>query len=331
MPNATRLNIVLGFAAIYIIWGSTYLALRWGVDTIPPFILAGVRFLIGGGLLYWWAIARGAEKPQKKHWLTTGVIGLLMTVGGIGLVTWAEKTVPSGITALMIAMVPMWIVLIDWLRPNGTRPAAIAIFGVLLGFGGVAFLINPTNIGRLSEIDAFGAFLIAVACFSWALGSVYSRYAAQPKSQSLSAGMQMITGGVVMVLLALIKGEYAEIDLAAVSAKSVWSLIYLITLGSFVYAVYIWLMKASTPARVSTYAFVNPIIALFLGSMLAGEEISNWALGCSVVIVLAVTLIISAKARAQKFDMDESKNIAEKASDPEQITGDRSEPAAECC
>jgi len=298
---------------------------------MPPFIMAGVRFLIGGGLLYWWAIARGAEKPQKKHWLTTGVIGLLMTVSGIGLVTWAEKTVPSGITALLIAMVPMWIVLIDWLRPNGTRPAAIAIFGVLLGFGGVAFLINPTNIGRLSEIDAFGAFLIAVACFSWALGSVYSRYATQPKSQSLSAGMQMITGGVVLVLLALLKGEYAEIDLAVVSARSVWSLVYLITLGSYVYAVYIWLMKASTPARVSTYAYVNPIIALFLGSILAGEELSSWALGCSTVIILAVVLIISAKARAQKIDMGDSADEADNPSEPERIIEDGSEPTAECC
>ncbi len=331
MPNATRLNIVLGFAAIYIIWGSTYLAIRWGVDTLPPFILAGVRFLIGGGLLYWWAIARGAEKPRKKHWLTTGVIGLLMTVSGIGLVTWAEKTVPSGITALMIAMVPMWIVLIDWIRPNGTRPAWIAIFGVLLGFGGVAFLINPTNIGGLSEIDSLGAFLIAVACFSWALGSVYSRYAAQPKSQALSAGMQMIIGGAVLMLLALLKGEYAEIDLAAISAKSVWSLVYLITIGSYAYAVYIWLMKASTPARVSTYAYVNPIIALLLGSMLAGEELSNWALGCSTVIILAVVLIISAKARAQKIEMGGSADEAKNLSEPEQIIEGGSEPTAECC
>ncbi len=331
MPNATRLNIILGFAAIYIIWGSTYLALRWGVDTIPPFILAGVRFLMGGGLLYWWAIARGAEKPHKKHWLTTGVIGLLLTVSGVGLVTWAEKTVPSGITALMIAMVPMWIVLIDWLRPNGTRPAWIAILGVLLGFGGVAFLINPTNIGGLSEIDSLGAFLIAVACFSWALGSVYSRYATQPKSQSLSAGMQMITGGVVLLLLALLKGEYSEIELAEVSAKSVWSLVYLLTIGSFVYAVYIWLMKASTPARVSTYAYVNPIIALFLGSILAGEELSSWALGCSTVIIFAVVLIISAKARAQKIEMGGSADQAENQSEPAQIIEDGSEPAAECC
>ena len=287
--------------------------------------------MIGGGLLYWWAIVRGAEKPQKKHWLTTGIIGLLLAVGGNGLVTWAEETVPSGITALLIAMVPMWIVLIDWLRPKGTRPAAIAIFGVLLGFGGVAFLIYPTNIGGLSEIDSIGAFLIAVACLSWALGSVYSRYAAQPKSQSLSAGMQMITGGVVLVLLALVKGEYTEINLAAVSAKSIWSLVYLITIGSYAYAIYIWLMKASTPARVSTYAYVNPIIALFLGKLLAGEELSNWALGCSTVIIFAVVLIISAKARAQEIDMGNSKEGGKNVIEPEQIIKDGSEPATQCC
>ena len=331
MPNATRLNIVLGFAAIYIIWGSTYLAIGWGVETMPPFIMAGVRFLIGGGILYWWAIARGAGHPQKNHWLTTGLIGLLLTVSGVGLVTWAEKTVPTGITALMIAMVPMWIVLIDWLRPNGTRPGAIAIFGVLLGFGGVAFLINPTDIGGLSEIDHLGAFLIAVACFSWALGSVYSRYAAQPKSQALSAGMQMITGGAVLIILAVLTGEHNQIDMAAISAKSLWSVVYLFTIGSFTYAVYIWLMKASTPARVSTYAYVNPIIALFLGSLLNGEALSNWALGCSVVIILAVVLIISTKARAQKIDMGDSEISTTEASDSEQIAGDSSEPAAECC
>ncbi len=298
---------------------------------MPPFIMAGVRFLIGGVILYWWAIARGAEHPQKNHWLTTGMIGLLLTVGGVGLVTWAEKTVPTGITALMIAMVPMWIVLIDWLRPNGTRPGAIAIFGVLLGFGGVAFLINPTDIGGLSEIDHLGAFLIAVACFSWALGSVYSRYAAQPKSQALSAGMQMITGGAVLIILAVLTGEHNQIDMAAISAKSLWSVVYLFTIGSFTYAVYIWLMNAPTPALCSPSAYVTPLSALVLGSLLNGEALSNGALGCSVVIILAVVLIISTKARAQKIDMGHTNEDAVKASDSEQIAKDSSEPAAECC
>ena len=143
--------------------------------------------------------------------------------------------------------------------------------------------------------------------------------------------MQMLTGGAVLLLLALLKGEYSEIELAEVSAKSVWSLVYLLTIGSFVYAVYIWLMKASTPARVSTYAYVNPIIALFLGSILAGEELSSWALGCSTVIIFAVVLIISAKARAQKIEMGGSADQAENQSEPAQIIEDGSEPAAECC
>jgi len=170
MPESSRTKIILGFACIYIIWGSTYLAIRFGVDTIPPFLMAGFRFLIGGALFYFWAMFRGVSSPKKAHWLPAIIIGALLAAGGNGLVTMAEKTVPSGIAALLVAMVPLYIVLIDWSRPKGTRPTWIVMSGVLLGFVGVAFLINPTGIGGLSEIDSFGAILVVLAGLFWALG-----------------------------------------------------------------------------------------------------------------------------------------------------------------
>lgn len=301
MSEASRSKVVLGFLCIYIIWGSTYLAIRFAVETIPPFLLAGFRFLVGGALFYLLAIFKGIPAPKKSHWLPAIIIGALLATGGNGLVSWAEKTIPSGIAALLVAAVPLFIVVIDWARPKGTRPTWIVIAGVLLGFIGVAFLINPTGIGGMSEFDLFGSMIMIAAGLFWAIGSVYSRYVPQSVSQIQFAGMQMMGGGAVALLIALFAGEFSAVDISAISAKSFWGWFYLTTIGSFAYGVYIWLLKASTPARVATYAYVNPIIALLLGAALAEEVLSTWTLVCSVVIIAAVAIIITAKARAQRI------------------------------
>ena len=293
MAHPSRVSLVAAFAAVYLIWGSTYLAIRWGVAEIPPFLMAGGRFLAAGLAFVAWAAHRGATRPTARDWMTTGLIGLLMAGGGNGLVSWALQRVPSGIGALLVAMVPFWIALADWLRPRGTRPPGRVILGLALGFGGVALLVNPTDIAGARTLDAVGAGTIVVASLLWAAGSVSSRYAPQPASQSLSTGMQMVCGGAVLLGVSAAAGEPAGLDWSTVSPAAFGAWFYVAAFGSVAYGCYLWLLKASTPAKASTYAYVNPVIALLLGYLLAGEMLSLWSVGCSAVVVLGVLLVVS--------------------------------------
>jgi len=292
MKEASRASIVVGFAAIYFIWGSTYLAIRLGVATIPPFLMAGVRFLVAGLAFMAWAKYRRADGPTARDWLTTGLIGVLMATGGNGLVTWAMQTVQSGLAALLVSMVPFWVVMADWIKPEGRRPATRVIIGLVLGFTGVALLINPTDVG-VREIDAVGALTIVLASILWASGSIYSRHAPQPASQALSSGMQMFGGGVVLMVLSAATGELTQLDWSAVSNTALGGWAYVTVLGSVAYGSYLWLLKASTPTKAATYAYVNPVIALLLGYLVADESLSIWTLGCSALVVLAVLMVVS--------------------------------------
>ncbi len=301
MPRASRTAIIAGFAAIYLIWGSTYLAIRLGVATIPPFLLAGIRFLVGGSALYAWTHLRGAPRPKASHWMYAAILGTLMAGIGNGLVTYAEQTVPSGLAALMVALIPVWIVLMEWLRPDGTRPRSTVIIGLVLGLTGYVLLINPAEIGGWNEVSGWGALMLTLASLSWASGSLYSRRAPSPASQVQAVSMQMLAGGAVLMVLAVITGEFTSLNVDAVSWRSLVSLTYLAVFGSTAYAVYVWLLKVSEPSKVATYAFVNPVIALALGSILAGEPFSPWTLFCSIVIITSVALIVTSRAsRAKK-------------------------------
>jgi drug/metabolite transporter (DMT)-like permease len=293
MSRPSRLALVAAFAAIYFIWGSTYLAIRFGVAAIPPFLLASVRFLVGGVAFTAWAWSRGAARPTVRDWVTTGVIGVLMAAGGNGLVSWALQTVQSGLGALLVSLVPLWIALIDWLTPGGRRPTGRVTLGLLLGFGGVALLIDPTDIGGMRQVDPVGAGTIAVASLLWATGSIYSRHARQPSSQALSSGMQMLGGGVVLMGMSAATGEFSRLDLAAVPPGALVAWAYTIVFGSVAYGSSLWRLKASTPAKASTYAYVNPVIALLLGYLFGAEVLSAWTVGCSVMIVAAVLLVVS--------------------------------------
>ena len=293
MSRPSRLAILAGFAAIYIIWGSTYLAIRLGVETIPPFLMAAVRFLLAGTAFIGWATYRGARRPTLWHWITTGVIGALMAAGGNGLVTWAMQTVQSGLSALLVSMVPFWVVLIDWLKPGGRRPTARIVIGVVLGFSGVVLLVDPADISGDRQIALGGAAAILVGSILWAAGSVYSRHAPQPSSQALSSGMQMFGGGVVLLTLSAGSGEMARLEWASISPVALAGWVYVTVLGSVAYGSYLWLMKASTPPKVATYAYVNPVIALLLGYVLAGELLSAWTAGCSALIIVAVLIVVS--------------------------------------
>ena len=293
MTQPSRVSLVAAFAAVYVIWGSTYLAIRWGVAEIPPFLMAGGRFLSAGIVFVALAAYQGAARPTAYHWLTTGVVGLLMAAGGNGLVSWALQRVPSGLGALLISMVPFWVTLADWLRPRGTRPPGHVILGLAIGFTGVALLVNPSDIAGGRSLEAVGAGALVMASLLWAAGSVYSRYAPQPSSHWLSAGMQMLGGGAALMAISAVSGEFVGLDWSTVSPAAFGAWIYVAAFGSVAYGSYLWLLKASTPAKAATYAYVNPVIALILGYLLAGETLTLWSLGCSSIVVVGVLLVVS--------------------------------------
>jgi drug/metabolite transporter (DMT)-like permease len=285
-------KLAAAFAAVYVIWGSTYLAIRFAIETMPPFLMAGTRFVVAGGLLYVWAVVRGAARPHGAHWLTAVVIGTLLLMGGNGAVTWSEQRIPSGVAALLIAITPCWMVLLDWLRPGGVRPTAQVVVGLMLGLGGIALLVGPESLLGGSRVDPVGALVLVVGSMCWATGSIYSRHASVPASPSLAVGMQMLCGGAVLLVVGALAGDFSRLDVSAVSLRSGLAFVYLILFGAIVgYSAYIWLLRSTTPARVSTYAYVNPVVAVLLGSALGGESIALRMLVAALVIVGGVALI----------------------------------------
>ncbi len=289
-------TLAAAFAAVYIIWGSTYLAIRFAIETIPPYTMAGVRFLFAGIVLFAWTSWSGAKRPTLPQWRSALIVGTLLLVTGNGLLTWAEQFVASGVAALIVATVPLWMVLLEALRRGGSRPTALVSAGLLLGLAGIAILIGPSELGG-APVHLLGAAVIFAAAFSWALGSIYSRNAPQVSSTLQNVGMQMLLGGVILLCVGLAFGE--RIDPSAISARSAWSLIFLSVVGGIVsYSAYVWLLKVSTPAKVSTYAYVNPVVAVFLGWALAGEALGPRVLLASIAVVSAVVLITTRSKQA---------------------------------
>jgi drug/metabolite transporter (DMT)-like permease len=287
------LQVALALAAVYVIWGSTYLAMAMAIETIPPFLMAGARYLIAGGVLYLWVRKSGAPRPTRVHWRSALLIGGLLLLGGNGGVVWAEQKVPSGIAALLVSMVPLWMVLMDWLRPAGTRPNWKVLTGVALGFAGLLLLVRPT--AGLS-IDPLGVAALLLATLSWAWGSLRSRSVELPASPLLATAMEMLGGGGLLLVAGLVTGETAGFHLAAVSMRSLLALGYLITFGALVgFTAYVWLLRVAPPALVGTYAYVNPIVAVFLGWLVLGEPLTGRTLVAAAVIISGVVLITLAR------------------------------------
>jgi drug/metabolite transporter (DMT)-like permease len=294
--EASRLGIVAAFAAVYVIWGSTYLAIRIAIETIPPLLMAGLRHAIGGAVLY--VLVRygigltAAPRPQRVHWRSAAIIGTLLLFVGNGGVSWAEQTVPSGLAALFVTTVPVWLVLLGWARRDGARPGLVDVVGVLLGFSGVAVLVAGNGLLGGQAVDPIGATVLVLASLAWAGGSLYSRRAPLPQSLLLATAMQMLCGGIVLLVVGLAIGEWGRVSLGAVSWRSLVALAYLIAFGSWVaFSAYVWLLRVTTPARVGTYAFVNPVVAVLLGYLLADEALGPRTVLAAVVIVTAVVLI----------------------------------------
>lgn len=293
----SRGRVALAFAAVYVLWGSTYLAIRFGVETIPPFLMAGTRHLTAGLLLYVWMRSRGTPRPSAKHWGSAAIIGGLMLLGGNGLVTWAEQRVPSGLAALIVASVPIWMAVFDGLEKRA-RPGAAVIAGLLLGLSGIALLVAPGRFAGNGHVDPLGALALLTASLCWSFGSLYSRRATLPASTFTATGMEMIAGGAWLWIAGLLFGEGSRLHLSAISTRSAVSLGYLVVFGSLIgFTAYVWLLKVTTPARVSTYAYVNPIVAVVLGTLFAGEVITARIAIAALVIVGAVALIITSRAR----------------------------------
>ena len=219
--QASRAAVIGGLFVIYIVWGSTYLAIRIAIETLPPFLMAGTRFLVAGFLLYGRSRWRGASKPSLPHWSWAALLGALLLLGGNGLVTWAEKSVPSGLACLIITTVPLWMVLLEALRPGGLKPSPRVWLGLLCGFAGVSILVGPGGLSGAGLIDPLGAFALIVAALSWAIGSIISRSATHPPTPLLGTALQMICGGVLLLIVGSLSGEWNDLNLSTVSMESV--------------------------------------------------------------------------------------------------------------
>jgi drug/metabolite transporter (DMT)-like permease len=302
--------LIAAFAAVYIFWGSTYLAIKYAIETLPPFLMAGSRFVFAGLILMTWArFSKDYESPKAAHWKTSFIVGTLLLLGGNGGVVFAERYISSSLAALLVATEPFWIVLLSWLWLKGARPNWKVALGLAIGFFGVWLLINGqhSNASETSgAMQIFGTLAVIGAAMSWATGSIYGLRSPVPKSSLQTAGMQMFSGGLVLLFVSLIAGEMSRFNVAEVSSNSWFGLVYLIIFGSLIgFTAYSWLLKNAQPAMVATYAYVNPIIAVLLGWLIAGESFTTQMLIGAAVIVGSVVLITS----HDKNDKDSEEEI----------------------
>ncbi len=292
-------RIWLALITLYIAWGTTYLAIRFAVETIPPFFMTGVRVLVAGLILYFWRRLAGDPAPNRLQWRSAIIIGTFLLVGGIGGVTLAEKYVPSGIAALIVATTPLWVVLVDAIRPGGSHLTLRSLAGVLIGLVGIFILVEQgSSSSQHTAINLLGIALILAATLSWSIGSIYSHSAQLPQSPLLATGMELLAGGLGSFLVGLLTGEGSQLNISAISLRSLSGLGYLIVIGSLVgFVCYTWLLRVAPTSQVVTYAYVNPLVAVVLGSLLAGEVLSPRVFVATPLILLSIGLIHMRQAK----------------------------------
>ena len=311
--------MVAAFAAVYLVWGSTYLAIKYAIETFPPFLMAGGRFVVAGAILYTWArFSSDYEKPKREHWRTSLVVGTFLLLGGNGAVVFAQHYISSSLAALLVATEPFFIVLLTWLWLKGGRPTPRVIIGLAVGFVGVWLLIagqKSTGSSTSGSEQLLGTFAIIGGALAWAIGSIYGLRAPVPKSSILTAGMQMLAGGFVLLLVSLITGEWRSFEIAQVSANSWLAVVYLIIFGSLIgFTAYSWLLKNAQPAMVSTYAYVNPMVAVLLGWLVAGETMTGQMLvGAGVVVGSVVLITLKEKSKGDPTENNDFGTSSETA------------------
>jgi len=281
------------------------LAIRFAIETFPPFLMAAIRFLIAGGVLYSWMRLRGASSPTRANWKAATIIGGFLLLGGNGGVTNAELVIPSGLAAVLITIVPIWMALLELLRRDRIVPSPQVVLGLILGFAGVVLLVGPGDLGGSSGLNPLWAGVLILSSLSWAIGSVYSRKASLPTAPLLGSGMEMLAGGVLLLVASLVSQEWVGFQPSNVSILSLASFLYLIVFGSLIaFSAYVWLLTKTTTAKVSTYAYVNPVVAVLLGYFLAGEQLTLRTLLASSVIIIAVVVITTYKSRQSVIDSE---------------------------
>jgi drug/metabolite transporter (DMT)-like permease len=289
--------VIAAFTAIYLIWGSTYLGIRFAIETIPPFLLSAARFGLAGMIMLVAAAVRREPGVTWPQFRTAAIVGSLLMLAN-SLVGVAESRIPSGIAALLVAMTPLFMVLLEWARPGGRRPTILVGVGLLIGLGGVATLVGPASFGGGARVDLIGAAIVILGSFAWSLGSIYSRHAPRPQSALMMTAIQMLVGGVFVGIIGVVRGEAATFAISDVSARSAIAWVYLLIFGSLIgFTAFVYLLRVSTAARVATYAYVNPVVAVLLGWLLAGEAISARMMVAAVIIVAGVALITAAEGR----------------------------------
>ncbi len=293
----TKTQVLLAFLAVYVLWGSSYISIRVAIESIPPFLMSGTRNVLAGVVLGLWAFKSDAPRPRAIEIRATALTGLLMLCLGNGSVTWGEMFTASGRVALIVSMTPVWFVLIEWLRPGGTRPSPLLLTGLAIGASGVALLVGADAISGTHAPGALIAEVIVLSgSLSWALGSMYSRHAPLPQSNAVASALQMIFAGSYLIAFGGLRGEWSAFHWAQVTPRSMVAFTYLVLGPSIIgYSAFTWLLKVSTPAKVSTYGFVNPVIAVFLGWLVVGEEVTSRMITATLVIVAGVALITWAR------------------------------------
>lgn len=291
--DVSRVRLLLAFGVIYVLWGSTYLAMRIAVVTLPPFTMAGVRFLIAGGALYLFSSRTEAARPTRKQWRNSFLASFPLFVVGNGGVAWAGQTVPSGLAALVVATLPAWLLLMDWGYGGRRGPRLVEVIGIALGLAGVFVLAAP---GDAEHIPLLEAAVLVISSIGWASGSLFTRYAEFPRSPIRTAGMQMLAGSVLMLLVGSLLGEWNHFAVAAVSWQSALALVYLVAVALVALPAYTWLLSVTSPALVGTYAFVNPVVAVLLG-WFAHETVSERTGIAVVLVVTGVAILTLMRAR----------------------------------
>ncbi len=310
----SRAAILLAFASLYVIWGSTYLGILLAIRTIPPLLMAGTRFLLAGAILYAAARFTGAARPRLIEWRTAWIVGACLLLGGNGGVTLSEQYIPTGLAALLVATVPLYIALLSWAFGLTARPGRWTLIGLAGGFLGVGVLVGPAVhfSGSAADTRAWvGMVILLCSSFIWSAGSLYSRQAPSASSPFLAAGQQMLCGGGSLIAVALVKGEWAQFHPGAITLVSLGAFLYLVFIGGIIgYASYAWLLRYCDPANVSTYAYVNPVVAILLGSVFLDEKLSLRILVAAFLIIASVALIITrGKVRAKRGQLIAGKPV----------------------